>query len=628
MSDKVKTERIGLTQAKLLEKAKSLPKKAGCYLMRDRNDRVLYVGKAKSLKARVSSYFQNGAKSPKTEILVSHIRDFDFVLTETESEAFVLENNLIKKHSPKYNIMMRDDKSYPYVVIDKRKNFPRLLYQRRVKREKGVEVFGPFVHGSNISEVLRIVTKSFQLRDCTDREMNSRKEPCLLYQIHQCSAPCVNKISNEDYQKDIDLALNFFKGKGKKSLKVLKERMHTCAEGEEFERAAIIRDHIEVLEEFLEFGKQENAELKGETGNIDILSFYPGEIEIDIALYLVRNGILLGHKNFHFPTIDVTEEIEEEVMGFMFQYYSSSHDSLPEVIVSDLEEKNHKIFSKGIETLGKIKVKKPGQKYSSLLKLTKDQAFEHQRVRLSNEDSVYLGLNKFKDLLGLKERPVVLECYDIAIFQGTSPTAAQIVFVDGKPDKKNYRHYHLEVRDEGNNDFAMMKEVLTRRLKKGNLPDVFIVDGGKGQVSIFQGVLKDFEIDIPVVGVAKSKTIVKKGKTFKEENIKKSEERLIIPGRANPYFLNKNKALFKIVTHMRDEAHRFSRRLHHKAEKKRVLTSWVDKVPGLGPKAKENILRKLDKTTEEILEMDPRELRDYFEISDSQARNILKALKE
>jgi len=234
----------------------------------------------------------------------------------------------------------------------------------------------------------------------------------------------------------------------------------------------------------------------------------------------------------------------------------------------------NELLESGLSTMEKlekpIRVRPPQKQYDSLLNLTRDHAFEQQRVRMLHEDSVYVGLNKLKDLLSLKERPVVLECFDIAIFQGSSPTAAQIVFHDGKPDKKKYRHYHLQELPEGNNDFAMMKELIIRRSDNGALPDVFIVDGGLGQVNIFKEVLKELNIPIPVIGIAKSK-VVKSKEGFSHSEIKKSEERLIIPGRANPYMLHLNRSLFKIIVQMRDEAHRFSRRLHHKEEKKRVF---------------------------------------------------------
>lgn len=613
------------TLLKLQEKARSLPRKPGCYLMKSSQGKVLYVGKAKDLKARVSTYFQNSAKSPKTEILVGHIRDFDFLLTESEAEALVLENNLIKKHTPKYNIMMRDDRSYPYIVVDFNEEFPRLMYQRKVKRGVGKKVYGPFVHGSGISEVLRIIVKSFQLRDCTMREFLSRKEPCLLYQIKQCSAPCVNKISKNNYLDDLQLALNFFENKGDQSVEILEQKMFDLAENEEFEHAAMIRDNLEALKRFLDFNKQENAELSADIRNVDIVAYHVGEIEVDLSLYLIRNGILLGHKNFHFPVIDCEEEIESEVINYLFQYYSSGGESLPDYLVTEFSKENNKLFGDALKSLGEIKISKPKNKkfdLTSLMNLTQEHAKEHQRVRVANEESVYVGLNKLKELLGMKERPVLLECYDIAIFQGKSPTASQIVFRDGKADKKSYRYYHLEERGEGNNDFAMMKETLERRIDNGNLPDVFIADGGKGQLSIFKTVLEEAGLDIPVCAIAKSKA---KG-DFKEAEIEKSEERLFIPNRSNPYILSKNKSLFRILTQMRDEAHRFSRKLHHNAEKKRTISSWLDQVEGIGPKTKTKILENLEMSQEEISQLSPEEIMEELEVSKKIAVNILKVL--
>ncbi len=610
----------------LLDKAKTLPKKPGCYLMKNKNGEVIYVGKAKSLKNRVVSYFQNGAKTPKTEILVTHIRDFEFILTQTDSESFVLENNLIKKYSPKYNILMRDDKSYPYIVVNNNEPFPRPIYERRPKRGKNIEVFGPFVVGSNISEVLRVLIKSFNLRDCTLREFNSRKDPCLLYQMKQCSAPCVGKIDDISYSEDLTLCLDFFRGNGDKSISVLQRQMIESSEREEFEHAAILRDNIDILKNFVEFSQQKNAELNTSDKDLDVIAYHKGEIEIDLAIYMVRNSLLLGHKVFHFPTIDCSEDIGEEIKSFLFQYYTDTFDSLPEKIITEFADEIlvNSLESVFIERENKIvKVQKPNKSYKPIFDLTKDYAYEQQRVRISNEDSVFIGLNKLKDLLKLKERPKKLECYDVAIWQGQSPTASQIVFIDGKPSKKDYRYYHLETLPEGNNDFAMMKELIERRIKSGELPDVMIIDGGKGQLSTVIGVLEDLKISIPVVSLAKAKT--KSDKTSKQ--IERTEERLFIPGRSNPYILRKNKSLFQISTQMRDEAHRFSRKLHHKAEQKRTLNSWLDAIPGIGPKTKNKVLRSgISRIA--FKNMSKEELAKECRITYTQAESILKYLEE
>lgn len=563
-------EKQALRLNELRLKANLLPNKPGCYLMKNSDQQIIYVGKSLSLKNRVTTYFNQSAKSIKTQRLVREILDFDFMVAATEAESLVLENTLIKKYMPKYNIRLKDDKSYPYVVINHNEPFPRLEYTRKVKREKNMEVYGPFVTGSNISQVLKILTDSFTLRECTLKEFVKRKEPCLYYQMKQCSAPCVNYITAENYEKDLNAAKALFDSNGKKTINALNEKMHLAAENEEFEKAAMIRDNLEVVKDFANKFTIQNAELD-ESRSLDVIGFYQGESEVDISIYMMRNGILLGHKNFNFSNVDVITSLEETVLNYVYQYYTITHDILPDLIISNLDRENNQLLEEAMKLLNpKTKVKASSKKYDSLLKVTVDHAFETQRVRLSFEDSVYMGLNKLKELLSLKDRPVILECYDIAIFQGSSPTAAQIVFHDGKPDRKNYRHYHLTERPEGNNDFAMMKELITRRSDNGSLPDVFIVDGGLGQVNVFREVLKEMNICIPVVGIAKSKNIKTK-EGFKLEDIKKSEERLIIPGRANPYFLNQNRALFKIIVQMRDEAHRFSRRLHHKQETKRVI---------------------------------------------------------
>jgi excinuclease ABC subunit C len=618
-----------LSKAELLSKANSLPKSPGCYLMYNKHSEVIYVGKAKELKSRVTSYFNASAKNAKTQILVGHIVNFDFIITNSEVESFVLENNLIKMHYPKYNIRMKDDKSYPYISIDMREDFPRLEYVRRPKKSKGKVLFGPFPVGSNISSTLKVLTKALQLRDCGKHEFNNRKTACILHQMHQCSAPCVSLISKSTYQQEIQHAMNFFKGErlASKTLKLLENRMFEKAQAEEFEQAAMMRDFIEELKSFQEQSFRQNVELNDQK-NIDVISYYKGEDEVDISVYLIRSGNLLGHKNFHFPVADMWEELEEEVMLFMLQYYSQQEDVWPELMIMDLATKNINTFEEALKKTSQdeinFKVNGRTQKYASLLDSTKKHAEESQRVRIENQDSVYVGLNKLKDLLKLKQRPKLLECYDVAIWQGKSPTASQIVFYEGKADKKHYRYYHLEERPEGNNDFAMMREVFERRLKYKKLPDVFIVDGGIAQVNTVKAVLTELDIDTPVVGIAKARNLTSGRLRVSED--KKSDERLIIPGRSNPYILSKCPSLYRIVVQMRDEAHRFSRKLHHKAEKKRILKSWVDDVKGIGPKTRQIILQHLNMTQDELKKLNVKELEDSLGIETKHAKILYEYL--
>jgi excinuclease ABC subunit C len=612
---------------RLLDKAKSLPKYSGCYLMKNNHGEIIYVGKAKDLKARVTSYFNNGAKTPKTQVLVTRIVDFEFIITKSDAESYVLENNLIKEHSPKYNIRLKDDKSYPYVVVDPKNDFARLLYVRKPRRAKDRIMFGPYPYGFNISATIRSLIKAFTLRDCSDHELKNRTTACLLYQIHQCSAPCINKISAEDYQVDLNRAMDFLHG-GKKAIKstqFLKDKMMTLAENESFEKAAVIRDQLKILEEFLEKNNSQSVENLDEQF-MDIIAYYESSEDIDISIYMIRSGNLLGHKSFHFPASELIEDVEEEVMSFLLQYYSTTQEELPTHIICPFESKNKKDFAQALKSILGRNLKLPVRvgKFETLIESTNRHAQENQRVRLLNQNSVYVALNKLKDLLNLKERPRTIECFDVAVWQGKSPTASQVSFHDGKSDKKNYRYYHMQERPEGNNDFAMMEELFCRRLDNGHLPDLFVVDGGKGQLNIVKKVLDEVGIDIPVVSIAKAKS--GNGNTFQDSQVSRTQERLFIVGRSNPVILGKSPALFRLIVSMRDEAHRFSRVLHHKAEKKRFFKSWIDEVPGLGERAKHKILTNMNFPLEHLKEMSEDEIKEKINLTQQQARSIKRYL--
>ena len=622
----------------LLEKAKRLPTKSGCYLLKGVKEVkevkgvkgesavILYIGKAKNLKLRVSNYFQSSRKDIKTSKLLSRVKDFDFILTASEEEAFVLENHLIKKHIPRYNIMLKDDKTYPYIVIDEREPFPQILYRRRVPKKKSKKVYGPFVHGMNISGVLRTIVKAFKLRDCSLKEFNSRTEACLLYQLNQCSAPCVEKISEIEYRKKLKLAMGFFEGNGRKSLLVLEKKMKEFSKKESFEEAMIVRDYISTLKGFMEKSLQKNSEFFGEESSFDVIAYHERGKRIDLSIYMVRNKVLLGNKNFYFLNDEASESVENMLMTQLFQYYSDLQETVPESIFTMFQFKKNKLLKEGLKECGIKDVCKIKTHLKSLMILAKDNAKEHQNMRLKSEESIINGLQKLKDLLNLKELPDCLECFDIAIFQGSSPTAGQVVFTKGRLHREKYRFYHLEEREEGNNDYQMMKEVLKRRLKYGSLPDVFIVDGGKGQVNIFSKVLKENLLSIPVIGIVKAKS----HSDFQSAHLKKSEERLVFEGEGKEerptYFLKNNKSLLMIITQMRDEAHRVSRRLHHKKERKRVLSSWFDNIQGIGPKTRTKILKKLDIPIHELTKINEDELAHYLGIGKGIARKILNAI--
>jgi excinuclease ABC subunit C len=608
----------------LLGKAQLLPEESGCYLMKDHRGQVIYVGKAKRLKQRVTSYFNQSVKSVKTEFLVQNITDFEFLITRSEAESYILENNLIKEHNPKYNIRLRDDKSYPYVEVNFGEEFPRLEFIRRPKKEKKKELFGPFPLGSGLSEVLRILTKAFKLRDCSLYEFKQRKNPCLLYQMHQCSAPCVKEISIDDYQVSLKLALDVLSGgqKASKSLKYLKNEMLQASEQEEYESASMINQHIQTLEYFLDQVQSQAVESLKEEKNVDVWGLFEGEEEIDLSLYQVRKGNLLGQKNFHFAKKDLVQSAPEELSTFVLQYYSASIEPIADhVILNFLSEVEDFKIALTEMTGHPVQVWNQKRKYEPLIEMSQKHAEECQRIRLADRESLFNGLKKLKDLLNLPSLPQHLECYDVAIWQGQSPTASQVVFKDGKLDKKLYRYYHLHELPEGNNDFAMMREVISRRMDNGELPDVLVIDGGVAQVNTVVAVLAELKVSLPVVGIAKSKDIHRGN--FKKE-AEHTAERLFIPGRLNPYILEKEPALMKIIVSLRDEAHRFSRKLHHKTEKARLFQSWVDEISGIGPKIKQKILTKMDMTKEELEGLSTEEIKEKFEITGHQA-SLIKA---
>lgn len=614
----------------LLDKAKTLPQGPGCYLMKDDGGRVIYVGKAKKLRSRVTSYFDQSAKAAKTIFLVQNITDFDFLVTHSDVESYVLENNLIKKHSPKYNLRLKDDKTYPWVMINHEEPFPRLEYVRRPKKGRGKELYGPFPVGSNISMVLRVLTKSFMLRDCSLTEFRSRKTPCLLHQMKQCSAPCVALIDEETYARDLSLATAFFQGetKARKSLQTLRMRMTELANDEQFERAAIIRDHLQLLEEFLETATQQHVESLKDEKDVDVWASYAGEEEFDFSLYMVRQGMLIGQKNFHFPLSDLREEMDEEMRVFLLQYYGDPSEVAPEMVIFDGDEEQLDAFTQALgELAGNVeppRVYGRRKKYLPLIEMCRKHAEESQRVRIANAESPFLGLRKLKELLNMVDLPRRLECYDIAIWQGKSPTAAQVVSHDGKLDKAAYRHYHMQELEEGNNDFAMMREVMSRRLGHGHLPDVFVVDGGTAQVNTVCAVLREMKVDVPVVGIAKSRDLTG---DFRKTETERSEERLVIPGRKDPYVLAKCPPLFRIIVTLRDEAHRFSRRLHHKAESKRFLGTWLDEIDGLWARSKETVLKNLTMSKEALRAMSAQEIERLLGIPHSQAKLVWEHLQ-
>jgi excinuclease ABC subunit C len=566
------------------------PTSPGVYIMKNAVDKIIYVGKAKVLRSRVRSYFNGNTHSAKTISLVSNIEKIEYILTQTEVEAFLLEASLIKKHRPKYNIRLKDDKTYPYIMVSTRDEFPRLYLSRKVKRD-GSQYFGPFTSGLQVWETIRFLNRTFQLRDCNDHYFRNRTRPCLTHQIGHCTAPCVALVDKERYDRDVEAAVLFLKGKDKQVLKIVKERMAVAASEHRFENAAKLRDSLDALKAIL----QKQAVINSMSDkDQDVIAFEGSEVGCMVEVLHIRGGKLLGSQPHFLPLVnphDEEENPQDWLASFVNQYYLENMVPDEILLPLDLGRDINKLLS---DVVAERASKKVSVRYASgtnahqLLELASKNALEHFKNYVTKNAQKTKGLEEIQSKLDLKILPVRIECYDISNFQGAESVASQVVFEDGVPHKDSYRRYKIKT-VEGANDFASMREVLSRRLAhtEDEEPNLIVVDGGKGQLSMAVEVLKDLgKAEIPVVGLAKART---QG-SFQDAEVKVSEERVFIPGRQNPVSFAKNSPALQILVGIRDEAHRFAISYHRKLRENRSLESELDAVIGLGEKRKKLLL--------------------------------------
>lgn len=497
---------------------KDIPSKPGCYLYKDKSGKIIYIGKAKNLKKRVSSYFSKRHEDVKTQALVSNIDSVDFIVTKTEVEALILENNLIKKNKPKYNIDLKDSKRYAFIQITNEK-YPRLLVAR--KREGEGKFFGPFVSGTSRDYVLSALRKIFKIRTC--KKLPKRK--CMQYDIGLCTAPCINKISYEDYMENIKAAELALKGRVDELVKILNFKMKEYSSNQDFERALETRNQIRAVKELKEKQHME----RDKDYNEDIINWVIHEDKVFLMIFNSKKGILNNKLDFDF---DYKDNFLEE---FLVQYYSENDVPKEIVLPEEVDEPIEKFLNKKRKNV-KLTVPKIGDK-KELLDL----------VRTNIEINLFGDSKKVEDLknkLNLQFSPNVIECFDISHLSGTSTVASMVQFRNGKPDKNNYRRYKLKT-VEGIDDFASMKEVVTRRysklkLNKDKMPDLIVIDGGKGQLSSALDVLKEVGVKIPIISLAKR------------------EEEIFVPGKRNSIVLSKKSDALKLLQMIRNEAHRFA----------------------------------------------------------------------
>ncbi|TBR44317.1 excinuclease ABC subunit UvrC [Marinomonas agarivorans] len=554
-----------------------LTTRPGVYRMYGKG-KLLYVGKAKNLKNRVASYFRNRGLTTKTMALVSRIDDIEITVTKSETEALLLEQTLIKQHRPPYNILLRDDKSYPYILLSNHQH-PALLFRRGSKIEGG-KLFGPFPSASEVRESLNTMQKVFKVRQCEDSYYANRSRPCLQYQIKRCSAPCVDLIDDDAYQADVRHAHMFLEGKNQELREEISQTMKEAAQAMEFERAAELRDQITQLQHI-----QEQQYVYGQSGEADILAalIRPGAHCVHVML--VRNGKVVGSKSY-YPKMPLEVGEAELLTNYIAQSYIGGAQELPKSLILSHDLQDDQLLEDAIFASLKKKVEITanvrGQRarWLDLAKLNAEQGLQSRLMDKRHHFSRVAALQK---LLGLAEPPEHMECFDISHSSGEATVASCVVFGPEGPDKKRYRSFNIEGIEPGD-DYAAMKQALTRRYKRvqsGELPspDILLVDGGKGQLSQAQDVLNELGVvNIFLLGVAKGDTR------------KPGLETLYLGSKEDEVVLPPDSAALHLIQHIRDEAHRFAIKTHRKKRDKKRQTSSLEGVPGIGPTRRKNLL--------------------------------------
>ncbi len=564
---------------KLNQQLKTLTTQSGVYRMYSAEGTILYIGKARNLKQRVSSYFRKNLDSPKTKALVKLINYFEITITNTEAEALILEQNLIKSHRPKFNILLRDDKSYPYIYLSDEK-FPRLSLHRGAKRAKG-KYFGPFPGVGAAKESLNLLQKLFQVRQCSNSYFNHRSRACLQYQIKRCSGPCVDIISAEDYGRDVDMTRLFYEGHNEKVIDDLAMRMESAAEGLAFEEAARYRDQIGRMRELI----QQQVVERG-SGDLDLLAIARNAGTVCIQLMFVRQGRLLGsHSYFQSLKRDFTDS--EILESFVGQYYLKG-SQIPSEIISKITGDSAKVLAEVLSGIAEHKVSLKSnvrEKRLQWLKLAKTNAENALSTRLASNQTVETRFKALTNLLGLQCVPDRMECFDISHTSGEYTQASCVVFGNKGPIKSLYRRFNIN-NITGGDDFAAMNQVLMRRYKRVKsgeieVPDILVIDGGKGQLKQAELVLAELEVDIPIIiGIAKGRTR------------KAGFEQLFIPGQSTAIILEADDPALHLLQHIRDESHRFAISGHRAKRAKEKRTSPLESISGIGAVKRRELLRR------------------------------------
>lgn len=608
------------------EELKKLPNKPGVYIMRDANDGILYVGKAVNLHNRVRSYFrENIGRGPAIDKMVSLIARFEYIITDSELEALVLENNLIKEHSPKYNTLLKDDKTYPYIKVTMGEEYPRILFSRQMKKDKS-KYFGPYTSAAAVKDTIELLNKLYQLRTCSrslPRDIGNER-PCLNYHIKQCLAPCQGYISREEYREQVAGAMEFLNGNYNMILKDLEEKMKAAAESLEFEEAARYRDLYNSVKQVSQ--KQKITDSVGE--DKDIIALYQDENEAVVQVFFVRDGKLIGRE--HYYMTNVSDSTKPQILGdFVKQFYAGT-PFIPRELMLQYDIDDMELIEKWLTQRrgGRVYVKVPkiGDK-EKLVELAAQNAklvLNQDREKLKREEGRTIGaVKEIGKLLGL-EQLNRMEAFDISNINGFENVGSMVVYEKGKPKRSDYRKFKIKS-VSGPDDYACMREVLSRRFLHGmeesreladkeleqeygsftRFPDLILMDGGRGQVNIALSVLEELRISIPVCGMVKDDNHRTRGLYFNNVELP----------------IDTHSEGFKLITRIQDEAHRFAIEYHRSLRSKSQVKSSLDEIPGVGPARRKALMRRF-KSLEEIKNAEVEELAEVPEIPRNVAEDI------
>ncbi|WP_219715334.1 excinuclease ABC subunit UvrC [Clostridioides difficile] len=581
------------------EHLKKLPSEPGVYLMKDKYDHIIYVGKAISLKNRVRQYFQSSKNhTSKVKSMVKNIYKFEYIITDSELEALILECNLIKRYRPKYNVVLRDDKTYPYIKVTTNEDYPRILKVRRVLKDKA-KYFGPYTNITAVNDTLELISSTYPIRSCKidiDKAIKNKTRPCLNLHINKCLGPCTGNVSKEEYGKMIEEIIMCLSGKEEKLMELLKEKMNESSMNFRFEEAAVYRDKIKSLEEMIQ---KQKIDATVSDLNQDVVAMARAHNEACVQVFFIRNGKIVGRE--HFILEGVMDSPRASILSSFVKQFYNEQEYIPKELIIEDEIEDSSILEEWLSSKKgqkvTIRVPQKGEK-KSLVEMVRKNAVEYLEKFSDMNKRKYeksIGaLEELKQILNLEKLPIRIEAYDISNIQGADSIGSMVVYTNAKKDKKEYRRYKIKT-VIGPNDYDSMAEIVDRRLKHGNLPDLILLDGGKGQVSAVKKVLELNDVDIPLWGMYKDDKHRTKGLICKEKEIE----------------LDKTTNLYRFIASIQEEVHNYAITYHRSLRNKALTKSILDDIQGIGEKRKKSLLNHFKDvdaikkaTMEELLEVD------------------------